>query len=179
MPGVGIRGGSGRFCLEFPLIAAQPLLQVRHDLGPESLAQCALPYDCHPPARVEEIMPVLPVTPDVGIELGQPELRPGGRDGCKGAAGMTVPETAVNETYRFQAGKHQIGSTGKFPVVKTVSQSAGMKGQTESDLGLRVRAPDSRHHAGSGGLVNYVRHCRSRSITEVCRRRCASPGIID
>ena len=113
-------------------------------------------------------MPVTPVTLHVGLELCQPEFRPGGRGGRVRAAGMTVPEAPVNETYRSEPPEHQIGGAGKFPVVQAVSQSASMKGLTQGHLGPRVPAPDTRHHAGTGCLVNYIRHSRSLDVTEVC-----------
>ena len=123
-------------------------------------------------------MPVTLVTLHVGLKLCQPEFRPGGRDGRVRAAGMTVPETPVNETYRSEPPEHQIGRARKFPVVQAVSQPAGVKGQTESDLGSRVPAPDSRHHAGTGRLINDVSHDRLLDMTEVCHLRCPSPGIL-
>ena len=122
-------------------------------------------------------MPVTPVTLHVGLELRQPEFRPGGRDGRVRTAGMTVPEASVNETYRSEPPEHQIGRAGKFPVVQAVSQPASMKGLTQSHLGPRVPAPDSRHHAGTGRPINYIRHCRSLDMTEVCHRPCSSLEI--
>ena len=172
-----LRGGAARPRLEFGLAAPQPSLQVRHEPGLNFLAQCAFPYDCDSPAGVEEVMPVTPVTLNVGLELCQPEFRPGGRDGRVRAAGMTVPKAPVNETCRSEPPKHQIGCAGKFAVVQAVSQPASMKGPTQSHLGPRVPAPDSRHHAGTGCLINYIRHCRSLDVTEVCRRLCSSPEI--
>lgn len=174
---------------EFRLSSPQPLLQLQHDLGFNSLAQQAFPDDCDSPASLKQMVPVAPVSFHVGMELGLPELCAHGR-GCHiRAAGMPMPKTAMNKAYRSELTKHEIRSAGEFPVVQTVSQATGMKSPAESKFRLRVPAADSSHHARTGSLVYYVRHRRpclvfkgynqerlSRKVPSWCQYPCAKNG---
>lgn len=97
----------------------------------------------------------------VDIELALPVFRAGRRGPRMRTTGMTVPEAAVHETDGSELTKDEIGSTRKFAVMQTVPQPAGMKSPPQNEFGPRVSSTDSRHHAGAGRLIHYVRHCRS------------------
>ena len=150
--------------LESRLGSPQPLFQPQCDLDINPLAQRTFPDDRDSPASLKQVVSVSSVPFRVGVELGLPELRASSR-GCRiRATGMPVPETAVNEAYCSELTKHEIGSTGKFPVMQAVSQATGMKGSAESKFRPRVPAADSSHHARTGSLVHYVRHCQSCQV---------------
>lgn len=105
-------------------------------------------------------MAVAPVPFHVGIELALPELFASGRCCRVRAAGMPVPETAVNEAHRAEPAKHEIGSAGELAIVQAVSETTCVEGPAKHELGPRVPASDSRHHARTGRAVNHIRHCR-------------------
>ena len=73
---------------------------------------------------------------------------------------MPVPETAVNETHHAEPAKHEIGSAGELAIVQAISETACVEGPAKHELGLRVPASGSRHHARTGRAINYVRHRR-------------------
>ena len=149
---------------ESRLGSPQPLLQPQRDIGINPLAQRTFPDDCYSPASLKQVVSVSSVPFRVGVEFGLPELRAGSR-GCRvRATGVPMPETAVNEAYRSELTKHEIGSAGEFPVMQTVSQATGMKGLAESKFRPRVPTADSSHHTRTGSLVHYVRHCQSCQV---------------
>ena len=149
---------------ESRLGSPQPLFQPQCDLDINPLAQRTFPDDRDSPASLKQVVPVSSVPFRVGVEFGLPELGAGSR-GCRvRAAGVPMPETAVNEAYCSELTKHEIGSAREFPVMQTVPQATGMKGPAESKLRSRVPATDSSHHARTGSLVHYVRHRQSYQV---------------
>ena len=165
--------------MKFPLCPSQPLFQIERDPGFDPLAQRAFPDDRDSPAGLEQAVPVASVPLRVGIELGSPELRAGGRDGRVRAPGMAVPEAAVDKAHGSELTKDEIGSAGEFPVVQTVSQTACVKGPAQGEFGPRVSSADSRHHAGARGLIHYVRHRWSLRVWEASRQKRTSRQFVN
>ena len=146
--------------LELPLVPSQPVLHHRSCFPLPSLAQGALPDDGHSPSGIEEVASVPSVSLHIFRELGLPEVRARRRGRRVSATRMPVPEAAVNEAHGFEASEHEVRSSGEAPIVHSVSETAGVKCPSESELRLRAPAPDPRHHARPGGWIHYVRHRR-------------------
>ena len=144
--------------VELTAAPSQPLLQLQRDLDSTLVAQGAFPDDCNSPAVFKQVESVALVPCHVGAKLGLPEIL--ASCGCRrvGTAGMSVPEAAVNEAHRSESTKHQVGSTGEFPIVQAISEPACVESPTKSKFGLRVPASDPRHHARTSRLIHYVRH---------------------
>src|SRR5437879_5606560 len=96
------------------LACARPTLQERGEEGAQrafgaGLVGLALPDGQHAPAGGFEGLAVLPVAADVAVELAVPEGDVGGGPGGPGAAGVLVPEAAVDEQDRPPARQHDVG----------------------------------------------------------------------
>ncbi len=181
------RSINGESRLKYPIPSVQPLGEPSGDPDFTPLAQGALPDDRNSPACLEELALSASVPFHVGIELGLPELRAGARRSSVRAAGMAVPEAAVNEAHRSESPKHQVGSAGEFPVVQTVPETERMDGPSEYELGNSVPASDPRHHARTGRPIDNIRHGQLLPILGHCCKRihgkslqmiklCASPA---
>ena len=67
------------------------------------------------PAETRELVVLFPVSGDIAFQLLSPPHRVVLREGC--VLGAHVPEASVDEHSKAGPGKHNIGSTGKCPVV--------------------------------------------------------------
>ena len=152
--------------LEFPFTPSKPLLQLQRDPGFVAFAQRTFPDDRDSPACLQQTGTVPSIPFRVGVELALPEFRAGRRGGRVRTTGMAVPEAAVHEADGSELTKDEIGSTRKSAVMQTISQTVGVKSPPQDEFGPRVSSADSRHHAGAGRLIHYVRHCRSLRVLE-------------
>ena len=71
---------------------------------------------------------------------------------------MAVPEASVYEAHGPEATESKVRSSGEFPVMKPVPESARMQRSAEDQFWLRVLAADARHHPRAGHLVYDVGH---------------------
>ena len=101
---------------------------------------------------------VPPVPGHRGRELVFPEV-PAGL-GCRGvpAVLVAVPEAAVDEADCAVFWEDEIRFPGQVLPVKSVPETAGMKGLAQGELRLRILAPYSRHDARSRGHADRIGH---------------------
>jgi hypothetical protein len=122
--------------------------------------QGALPYRRHAPPVFEEFFANGAVSSDVRIELRPPELRPGCRDGRVAAPFVSMPEAAMYEDNSAVLRKNKVRSTVNLAGMKPEAETARVQCPPESQLGLGVLSPYSRHHPGTGLLVHDIGHIR-------------------
>jgi hypothetical protein len=118
----------------------------------------AFPDDEDTPAKILQPLPISLVAFDVPVQLRFPELRPRPGSVCEPAAGMTVPEAAVDEHNRPVTGQDDVGLPGQIPHVQPVAKATGMEMPPNHQFGLRVTPADPGHHAAAGGGVHDVGH---------------------
>ena len=105
----------------------------------------AFPKYEHVPACGLQCGVLLPVTRDIAVELGLPELHVGFRHGRDFAALMPMPEAAVHEYDCVPLGKHDVGMAGQLGGMKAVAEPQGVKVAAHKHLRLRVLRPNSAH----------------------------------
>lgn len=69
-----------------------------------------------------------------------------------------MPEAAMHKDNRVPPGKHNIGSTRQFPVVKSIAQAEGKEPLPKGQFRLSILPPDSGHHSGPDFRRNYINH---------------------
>jgi hypothetical protein len=105
----------------------------------------ALPNDVHAPSELGECSSNLAVARDVPVEFCLPEVGAGFRVVGEGAAGMSVPEAAVDEDRYLPAGQDDVGDAGKVAAVESKAKAQPVEDATDSDLGSGILPPDPRH----------------------------------
>jgi hypothetical protein len=69
-----------------------------------------------------------------------------------------VPETTVNLDRRTMPWQQDIGSAWQFCCMEAKAKTQTMKGTLQTQLGLGIFSPDSRHHSRAGSFVDDVDH---------------------
>lgn len=69
-----------------------------------------------------------------------------------------MPEAALYKHHRSELRKDQVWSSRKRCYVQSEPEASGVQRSSDATLRFGVACPDTRHHAGPGGAVNYVRH---------------------
>lgn len=98
--------------------------------------------------------------------------------GCRGlvAAGMAVPEAAMDENRRAPFRQDDVGVARQCALVETKAEPMRVKKFAHGDLGPRIGRPDSRHHSGSGCGVDDVHDSWYPGMLTKWLSRCRFPG---
>ena len=152
---------------EFTLGTTQPLVKLQRNPVRPIFAQRTFPDDRNSPTAFQQLVFRTSVPLDVSPELRLPEVRPGRWIGCIGAPCMTVPEAAVHETYSCEPTEDKVWRSREISIVEPVSQTSDMQCAPEGQLGFRVPAADSRHHARSNLSIHCVGHQLSCPSSEL------------
>ena len=150
--------GNVEACLELTLGSTEPVVEGASGDVPDLCPQRTLPDDRHSPTAFQQLVPCMAVTLDVVPKLGLPELTSGGRMGRTQTTGMAMPETAVNEAGRPEAGKDEIRCSGKAANMKPISETTSVERSPQGQLGLRIPDGDARHDARAGRLIHRIGH---------------------
>jgi hypothetical protein len=78
---------------------------------------------------------------------------------------MPVPEAAVDENDCLEPGEDEVRLARKVGHVQTVSESKRVEAAAQQHFGLRVLAPDARHHARTHLGCDYVSHAGGTSLS--------------
>ena len=122
------------------------------------LPQCAFPHRRDSPSVFEEFCANGAVASEVRVELRSPELRSGRRHGRVAAALVSMPKAAVHEDHGAVLRKDKVRPTVNLAGMKPEAETARVQCPPKSQLGLRVLAPYSRHHPGTGLLIHDIGH---------------------
>ena len=144
--------------LEFADVRTEPLLQSAYRHRKPVATEGALPHDSDSPTCFEELALRTVVPLDIALELGLPEVGPGGRRGCVTAPRMAVPETAMNKANGTVATQDNIGLSGEIPDMEPESESAPVKRPSKGEFRFGVLPRYARHHSRPRGLVDDVSH---------------------
>lgn len=144
--------------LEFADACKEPLLQStdRH-LNPFP-SEGALPHDSNSPTCLEELALRTVIPFDITLELGLPEVGPGGWCRRVTAPRMAVPETPVNKANGTVPTQDKIGFAREITNVESESESASVKCSSKGEFRFGVLARYACHHSRSRGLVDDVSH---------------------
>ncbi len=128
--------------------------------------QLVLPDADHPPAVLPQQPVLKPVACFVSFDLGLPPCPPGDGNFCP--CRMPVPELAVHKHRNLSVRKHKVGShqqdritnrEPQLPVTSPAGDSLLSEKTNHRQLGSPVsRRPDQRHHFGSLGFCEDIRH---------------------
>ena len=124
------------------------------------LPQGALPNRRYAPSVFQKSRTHGAVPSDVRLELCLPELRPGRWAGRVATALVAMPEAAVYEDHGAMLRKNEVRPPVNLSGMKPEAKAARVQCPPESQLGLRVLSPYSRHHPGTGLLVHDIGHMR-------------------
>ncbi len=80
-----------------------------------------------------------------------------------------MPETAMNEDEGFVHREYEIWLSHQLWVVDTVTEPICVKSAPQKQLGLRVLAPNTSHHARASLFVYNISHLRSSFASECAR----------
>ncbi len=81
-------------------------------------------------------------------------------DGSVATALMAMPEAAMHEDDGTMLRKNEVRPPVNLAGMKPEAKAARVQCPPESQLGLRVLAPYSRHHSGAGLLIHDIGHMR-------------------
>ena len=109
------------------------------------LAKGAFPYNQDTPARLAKIFDIAPVTGDVRIELGPPELCACRWDRSEPTSLVAMPETTMNKDGYPMAAEDNVGPTRQITRRKHESEAQSMQRAPELQLRLRVPAANCGH----------------------------------
>jgi len=76
---------------------------------------------------------------------------------------MAMPEAAINKNDSPVFWKDQIGFSRKSLYMQPVPKTKAVKTFPDQKFGLRIFSSNSRHHPGTGFLVNYINHLGTSS----------------
>jgi hypothetical protein len=74
------------------------------------------------------------------------------------AAGVSMPEAAVNKNDGPIFAENKVGGTGKSLYMQTVPEAAGMQKSANQHLGNSIFSPNPRHHPAARCRINDVNH---------------------
>lgn len=120
--------------------------------------QSTLPQNDHVPSGCYQFGHVAPVACDILLELAPPAVRVGCWRGTVSAAGMTVPETAVNEDGHLPLGQDDIRAARQILDVQAVSEALSVQESSHHHFRAGVSGPDPCHHSRSGFPINHIYH---------------------
>jgi hypothetical protein len=122
---------------------AQSLFQCRQVTG------LAFPHDMRTPPPIGKRLLCLAVTRDISVKFGLPEFDAAlGRVG-ETAAGMAMPETAMNKNRDPSARKNDVGSAREIAPVKLESNAEPVEDSPDGNFGSCILLADPRHHGAS------------------------------
>ena len=116
----------------------------------------ALPYDESPPAKAFQLLAGPPVAFDIATEFLLPEFRPSLRHRAVRAAGVPVPEAAVDEHREPVPSKNEIGTAGKLSTMQPKPEPHTVSGPADSQLGHGIARPDTRHHLAAPLAIDNI-----------------------
>lgn len=126
-------------------------------LKPVSSLDFTLPYHFYSPTTTNKLLLIFPISLDVLGKFLRPKTGVSPRHGGSFAAWMPVPEAAMDEQNKREAGQHNIRLTWQIGTIQPKSVTRGMEPTAHHKLRRRVFAMDPRHKsAPSGRDINEV-----------------------
>jgi hypothetical protein len=90
------------------------------------------------------------VTRRILLELGLPEVAPGGRELRESALLVPVPVTPMNEQHDPMARQNDVRSPGQVATVQPETEAGCEKGAPDREFRLGVLVTDTGHHPAAG-----------------------------
>ena len=87
------------------------------------------------------------ISTDVPLPLVLPELGPGLGLYSAFRTRVHVPEATVHENDGTVPRQHDVGRAGQVAAVKAEAEAEAVQDAADDQFGLRVPAPNARHHA--------------------------------
>jgi len=139
-------------------IAREPCSQGFHDGLVGHAADCTFPDRGDTPAVGAKKSDIPCITLDVFCELAVPEFDVRRWIGRRWTPFVTMPEAALNKHHRPELREDQVRSAWQPSHVQSEPETSGVQRGPNPTLRLGVTSPDARHHPGTGGTINDVRH---------------------
>ena len=124
------------------------------------ITQPALPNDEYLPTQISQLGLIGGVAGDVAVQLLVPKLRIRSRSLLPLAAGMPVPEAALNKYGGLVSPQHQVGRAGQLADIQTITKALMPDGVTNKPLRSRAAIADTRHKRGAAFFRQEVSHVR-------------------
>jgi hypothetical protein len=120
-------------------------------------AGCALPDNSDAPTRRQQRLSRLPVALHIGFKLANPEFAV-----CRWRAGnpasfMPMPVAAMHKQHGAVFWKNEVRLACQPRNMKPETEACTVQSTPHLHFRPGIPAPDTRHHAGAGCLVNNVR----------------------
>jgi len=139
------------------IMPRQPIANRRCNRLGCQFAHLALPDDSDTPTGLKQQLPSSPVSLDIDRKFVPPVVTICRRRAGVPATFVPMPEATVNENDRVVLWKNEIRRSRQTSSVKPETEACAVQGTPHFHFGPGIPAPDARHHAGAGCLVNNVR----------------------
>lgn len=135
----------------------EPFTHLPGDALSGQFTGCAFPDHSNAPTRRQQRLSSLQVALHIGFKLTNPEFAVARWRAGDPAPFMPVPVTAMHKQHRAMFRKNQVRLASQPRDVKPETKARPVQRTAHLHFGPGIPAPDARHHAGAGCLVNNVR----------------------
>ena len=138
---------------------------------PDAILALAFPHHNNLPPQLAEFTTHAAVALDVGLELGVPERSIGLRCCRVAAAGVAVPEAAMDEDDHAMPGQHDVGLAREVLAMQAEPVAHPVQGRSDEPLRSCVLAADAGDVPAAVGFGDPVHGVSARAdLADDCRQ---------